>query len=116
MSWKDDLVGPAFDIAAATEQRVLALAGPGTGKTFSIIRRVARFIEDERCPPDEILVLTFARTAAQDLLRALQPIAGGSLRARTVHSHCFAMLNSAGVLAATDGFPESRQISNEIFS
>lgn len=105
MTWSDGLVGPALEIAGARESPLLALAGPGTGKTFSLVRRVARFIEDENCAADAILVLTFARTAAQDLVRALQPLAAGAVRARTVHSHCFSMLSSTGVLAATGRTP-----------
>lgn len=96
VGWRLDVSGDLYPVG---------IAGPGTGKTFSLIRRVARFIEAERCPAEEILVLTFARTAAQDLVRALQPLAAGAVRARTVHSHCFSMLSSTRVLAATGRTP-----------
>jgi superfamily I DNA/RNA helicase len=107
MAWNDGLEGPALEIASAEESPLLALAGPGTGKTFSLIHRVARLLE-EGCPPDQILVVTFARTAAQDLLRSLrdlQPDDGPQVSARTLHGYCFSLLNSAGVLLATRRVP-----------
>ena len=45
MAWDDGLEGPARQFAAADADAVRALAGPGTGKTFSLLRRVARMIE-----------------------------------------------------------------------
>jgi DNA helicase II / ATP-dependent DNA helicase PcrA len=107
MAWNDGLEGPALEIASAEESPLLALAGPGTGKTFSLIHRVARLLE-QGCPPDQILVVTFARTAAQDLLRSLrdlQPEDMQQVSARTLHGYCFSLLNSAGVLLATRRVP-----------
>lgn len=42
-------------------------AGAGTGKTFTIVERVAALHERENCPADKILLLTFARKAAAEL-------------------------------------------------
>lgn len=52
---------------------MLALAGPGTGKTESITNRVVRLIEDGRANGDQdihqrILVITFTKKAARELL------------------------------------------------
>ena len=47
------------------------LAGPGTGKTFSIMKRVSRLIEEED-NIQSILLVTFTRMAAQDLNKAEQ--------------------------------------------
>jgi superfamily I DNA/RNA helicase len=106
MAWSDGLTGPALEIAAAPESPLLALAGPGTGKTHSLMRRVARLIE-EGCPPNQILVVTFARTAARDLVVELQKLAGtgDQVSARTLHSYCFSMLSRANVLEITDRKP-----------
>jgi len=107
MTWSDGLTGPAFDLATAPESPLLALAGPGTGKTFSLVRRVARLLE-EGCPPEGILVLTFARTAARDLqreLRSLTSSTGSDVPSWTVHGFCFSLLSRHGVLTATDRVP-----------
>jgi superfamily I DNA/RNA helicase len=107
MSWDENLEGPALEFAAAAESSIRALAGPGTGKTFALLRRVARLLE-EGCDGKTLLVVTFARTAAQDLIRALQELeygGAGNVKAGTLHSFCFSMLSHEGVLKATARYP-----------
>src|SRR5689334_18337627 len=45
---------------------LLVLAGPGTGKTTTLVEAVARRVEGG-LSPDDVLVLTFSRKAAQEL-------------------------------------------------
>src|SRR5450759_1500381 len=47
---------------------LLVLAGPGTGKTTTIVEGVVGYIDDG-VPADGVLVLTFSRRAAVDLRR-----------------------------------------------
>ncbi len=47
---------------------LLAVAGAGTGKTRTLIYRVARLVETGN-PPPSILLLTFTRRAAEEMLR-----------------------------------------------
>ena len=105
--WNDGLDGPARNFAASEERILRALAGPGTGKTFALIRRVARLLE-EGVPPERILVVTFARTAAQDLVGALRRLGDAgyeAVRAQTLHAYCFSLLWREGVLQATGRVP-----------
>jgi DNA helicase-2/ATP-dependent DNA helicase PcrA len=55
--------------AAATHRDgpCLVLAGPGTGKTATLVARVAWMIGHAQIPPDQILTLTFARKAAAEI-------------------------------------------------
>src|ERR1700759_2968040 len=46
---------------------LLVLAGPGTGKTTTIVAAVAERIERQGTDPSRILVLTFSRRAAGEL-------------------------------------------------
>src|SRR6478752_6896893 len=46
---------------------LLVLAGPGTGKTTTIVATVADRIESRGISPERILVLTFSRKAAAEL-------------------------------------------------
>jgi DNA helicase-2/ATP-dependent DNA helicase PcrA len=100
--WDDGLEGPALQFAGTPSATVRALAGPGTGKTFALIRRLTRLIE-AGTPPERILVLTFARTAAIDLvqkLEALEHHAVHNVPARTLHSYCFSVLTSQAFIVA----------------
>lgn len=69
--WDHDLAGPAKRIAELNHTPMRVMAGPGTGKTFALMRRVARLLQDG-VPADRILVCTFTRTAARDLQRNWQ--------------------------------------------
>lgn len=64
--WDDGLVGAAREIASVNHSPLRVLAGPGTGKTFALMRRVARLLQ-EGANPNRMLVCTFTRTAARDL-------------------------------------------------
>lgn len=109
MPWNDELAedSPAFAIAASTAPRVRVLAGPGTGKSFAMKRRVARLLEDG-APPERILPVTFTRVAAEDLHRELVQMGVEgceNLRATTLHSLALRGLMRAHVLQATGRTP-----------
>lgn len=72
MPWNDGLgIGtPAHLIASSTNPRIRVVAGPGTGKSFAMKRRVARLLESG-VQPQRILPVTFTRVAAEDLHREL---------------------------------------------
>lgn len=71
MSWNTDLTGAYLQIAQSTSSRLRVMAGPGTGKSFAMKRRIARLIEVDKVDPGRILAVTFTRTAAADLKREL---------------------------------------------
>jgi len=50
---------------------ILLLAGPGTGKTYQLARRVKFLIEDMSADPDEIAVITFTNEAARNMRERL---------------------------------------------
>ena len=49
------------------EGPMLVLAGPGSGKTYVITRRVRYLIEQLNVRPDNILVITFSKAAASEM-------------------------------------------------
>lgn len=105
--WDDGLVGPARRIAELNHTPMRVLAGPGTGKTFALMRRVARLLQ-EGARPNRILVCTFTRTAAWDLegeLARLGVDGVDQVRAGTLHAFCFGLLGRAEVLEATGRVP-----------
>lgn len=58
--------------AKATEDYVNVVAGPGTGKTSTLIHRVKHLIEEKGVNPAHILVLTFTNKAAAELVDRLR--------------------------------------------
>ena len=73
---------------------LLVLAGPGTGKTTTMVEAVARRVE-AGLAPEQVLVLTFSRKAAQELRERITarlgtPSAGPS--AWTFHAFCYALV------------------------
>ncbi|MEX1185852.1 MAG: ATP-dependent helicase [Gemmatimonadaceae bacterium] len=74
--------------AAAThgDGPLLIIAGAGTGKTRTLVYRVAHLIE-RGIRPERILLLTFTRRAAQEMLSRAERLAGGS--SRSVHGGTF---------------------------
>ena len=77
---------------------LLVLAGPGTGKTTTLVEAVAARIA-EGAAPDSILVLTFSRKAAADLRRRIAARLGRSVvtpSAMTFHAFCHAVVRRHG--------------------
>ena len=72
MPWSDGLdpASPAYRIASSPNQQIRVVAGPGTGKSFAMKRRIARLLENG-VNPRAILPVTFTRVAAEDLHREL---------------------------------------------
>ena len=79
---------------------LLVLAGPGTGKTTTIVEAVAARI-DAGADPERILVLTFSRKAAAELRARITARVGRTVReplARTFHSYAYGVLRRAALL------------------
>lgn len=55
------------EAATWTGQPVLVEAGPGTGKTRTLVRRVIHLVGERGVPPEHLLVLTFSNEAAEEL-------------------------------------------------
>jgi len=77
---------------------LLVVAGAGSGKTRTLIYRVARLIESG-VPPGAILLLTFTRRAAQEMLRRVEQLIGergGQVSGGTFHSFANHVLRRYG--------------------
>jgi len=73
---------------------LLVLAGPGTGKTTTLVEAVARKVEGG-LTPDQVLVLTFSRKAAGELRERITARLGATVAepaAWTFHAFCYALL------------------------
>ena len=107
MPWDQGLEGPSLQIAGSDHSPLRVRAGPGTGKTFTLMRRIARLLENGT-RPRQILVSTFTRTAAGDLKQELEHLdveGAASVQATTVHALCFRILARNEVLEITGRVP-----------
>ncbi len=81
---------------------LLVLAGPGTGKTTTIVESVVDRVARRGVEPGRILVLTFSRKAAEELRERIALRLDRTLRqplAMTFHSYAFALVRREFVLA-----------------
>lgn len=87
---------------------LLVVAGAGTGKTRMLVSRLARLL-DEGVAPERILLVTFSRRAAAELVRRAGGMAGAErarrVQAGTFHSVAHQVLRRHGrALGLGDGF------------
>ncbi|GAA2401030.1 ATP-dependent DNA helicase [Streptomyces glaucosporus] len=81
-------------VVAHRDGPLLVLAGPGTGKTTTLVESVAERIR-RGGDPERILVLTFSRKAAVELRdRMAARIRGTAPQATTFHSYCYALVRA----------------------
>ena len=84
--------------ATAGEGPLLVLAAAGTGKTRTLVHRVAYLIE-QGVPPERILLLTFTNRAAREMLERAEKVVGAaaqSIWSGTFHSICARFLRRYG--------------------
>lgn len=60
-NWRENLdpESPVFAFATNENLTCRSLAGPGTGKTFGLMRKIAYLLEEKEINPERILIITF---------------------------------------------------------
>jgi len=98
---------PALDqaqrqVVAHAGGPLLVLAGPGTGKTTTIVEAVVDRVAQRGIDPVRVLVLTFSRKAAAELRERIMLRLGTTVRrplAMTFHSYAYALVRREFALA-----------------
>ena len=80
--------------AARTEGPALVVAGPGTGKTATLIGRVAYLVGERDVPPEQVLALTFSNRAAGEMRERLERsgLPGERMPVMTIHAFAATLL------------------------
>ncbi len=116
----DDFLQPAHALtlnerqqkaAAQTGRRIAVIAGPGTGKTKTLIARLHYLLDVREIPPEEITAVTFTNKAAEEMRARMdgRTLSGKADKKRikssekpavqigTFHAICSRFLQNAGL-------------------
>lgn len=99
------------EAVTSNANRLLIIAGAGSGKTKTLIQRIAYLVLERDVKPTDILAITFTRNAAQELRQRLaEMVSGGSqpsgslpitwisrLTVATFHGLCYRIMREDGV-------------------
>ena len=75
IDYKEELNPSQYEAAVTHRGPLLVLAGAGSGKTRTLVFRVARMVE-EGIDPASILLLTFTRRASEEMLQRVEALLG----------------------------------------
>lgn len=83
-----------------TEGPVLIIAGPGTGKTFTLVKRAVYLIVEKGIKPENIMIATFTEKAAKELITRITnelikleiQVNVNDLYIGTIHSICLRLI------------------------
>lgn len=96
-----------YAVVTAGGGPILVVAGAGTGKTRTLVYRVAYLVETDT-PPEEIVLLTFTRRAAREMLARAAALLDGRcerVQGGTFHAFCLGLLRRyAGRLGYPSNF------------
>ncbi len=107
-------VKPAASFAPSPSQRraieappgaQLVLAGPGAGKTYCLIERIAWLVERHGFDPARICAFTFTNKAADEIAHRLESRLGeraGRITRGTIHAFCAELLREFGAAVGVD--------------
>ncbi len=83
-----------------TEGPLLIIAGPGTGKTYTLVQRIVYLIKEKDLKPEEIMVATFTEKAAKEIVTRITneldkldiPLNLNDMYVGTFHSICLRII------------------------
>ena len=103
------------------EPRIAVLAGPGTGKTKTLVSRLGYLLENRRVHPSEITAVTFTNQAASEMrVRTGKETgrrqAAGRIQIGTFHAICLDFLKRQGVRVSLAGEAELKGLAADVLA
>lgn len=84
---------------------IVVAAGPGSGKTRVLVHKLASLLLMEDVKHEQLLMLTFSRSAATEFKKRLLKLYGNAahyIDIKTFHSYCFDLLGRVGSIEKSD--------------
>lgn len=102
----------------AAERTVAVVAGPGTGKTKTLVARIAYLVESRGVKPGEITAVTFTNQAAAEMRERLEKRLGGKravarMTIGTFHAICLDLLDGARLLGPGEALTAAAETLRE---
>jgi DNA helicase-2/ATP-dependent DNA helicase PcrA len=113
MPWDDGLPPEQRNAAGYAGTHARLLAGPGTGKTRCLTRRICFLIEDRNVQPEQVCALTFTRAAAHELRRRVKSEVGDERVPRISTLHSFALRQLLRNSARLTSLPQPLRIADD---
>lgn len=88
-----------LNVVKSENDQMLITAGPGSGKTEVLVRKIASLLTMEDVKPEQFLMLTFSKSAALEFrARAMKliPELGRFIKIATFHGFCFELMGQLG--------------------
>ena len=105
--------------AVTSEAAVTAVAaGPGTGKTKTLVARIAWLVEEKGVRPGEITAVTFTNQAAAEMRARLEQRLGGKravapMTIGTFHAICLNLLGDVRLISPGEALTIAEQVLRE---
>ena len=109
-------LNPAQTAAVEAQEAVVAVvAGPGTGKTKTLVSRIAYLVEQQGVRPEEITAVTFTNQAAAEMRQRLEARLGGrravaKMTIGTFHAICLQLLGEVRLIGQSEALTVAEQV------
>ena len=113
MAWDDNLLPDQRTAAIHVGTHARLLAGPGTGKTFTLTRRICFLVTESNIPAKNILALTFTRAAARELSQRVADDLGEDNSPRISTLHSFALRQLLKNATSITALPQPLRIADD---
>lgn len=103
----------------AASGHIAVIAGPGTGKTKTLVSRIVYMLENRKVKPAEITAVTFTNQAAGEMRERIQGALSrkrqlNSMQIGTFHSICLSFLQQQGVHVSIADDMETKELARSI--
>ena len=113
MAWDDHLLQAQRAAAAHAGTHARLLAGPGTGKTLTLTRRICFLVTERNISAENILALTFTRAAAWELRQRVANELGENSSPHISTLHSFALRQLLKNEKRMKGLPQPLRIADD---